>query len=93
MRKELRCSFCGEKDSEVAKLVAGPHVYICDVCITIASRLISDDSNADIQEPKASLWRRLLTRFRRGGCLNKSLFGRMHGYECPPTSAPQAARS
>jgi len=33
----MNCSFCGRRDSEVAKLVAGPRrmlrkVYICDRC-------------------------------------------------------------
>jgi hypothetical protein len=31
-RKQLTCSFCGKSESEVAKLVAGPKVYICDEC-------------------------------------------------------------
>jgi ATP-dependent Clp protease ATP-binding subunit ClpX len=30
--RKLRCSFCGRSDAEVAKLVAGPRVYICDRC-------------------------------------------------------------
>jgi ATP-dependent Clp protease ATP-binding subunit ClpX len=30
--RKLRCSFCHRPDSEVAKLVAGPRVYICDRC-------------------------------------------------------------
>jgi hypothetical protein len=29
----LRCSFCGKGSDEVARLVAGPSVYICDECI------------------------------------------------------------
>ena len=32
----LRCSFCGRARQEVAKLVAGPGVYICDGCVTLA---------------------------------------------------------
>src|SRR5258707_890687 len=27
--RRLRCSFCGKDESKVAKLVAGPRVYIC----------------------------------------------------------------
>jgi hypothetical protein len=30
----LRCSFCGKSAEEVARLVAGPSVYICEQCIT-----------------------------------------------------------
>ena len=29
----LACSFCGKRQEEVAKLVAGPRVFICDECI------------------------------------------------------------
>ena len=32
----LRCSFCGRAQQEVAKLVAGPGVYICSGCVTLA---------------------------------------------------------
>ena len=30
--KRLRCSFCYRTEDQVAKLVAGPRVYICDAC-------------------------------------------------------------
>ncbi|MDP2301702.1 MAG: ATP-dependent Clp protease ATP-binding subunit ClpX [Ignavibacteria bacterium] len=29
----VRCSFCGKDGSEVGSLIAGPDVYICDMCI------------------------------------------------------------
>ena len=32
----LRCSFCGRTQGQCAKLVAGPGVYICDGCVTLA---------------------------------------------------------
>ncbi len=35
-----RCSFCKKRDAEVAKLVAGPGVHICDECVAVASRLM-----------------------------------------------------
>ena len=59
--RRLRCSFCGKNDSEVSKLVAGPRVYICDECITIASRIIEDSSHDDNPPAKAGLtaWRKL----------------------------------
>ena len=43
----LHCSFCGKSQNEVAKLIAGPFVFICDECVeicndVIASRPISD---------------------------------------------------
>jgi ATP-dependent protease Clp ATPase subunit len=38
----LRCSFCKKSEDEVAKLVAGPDVYICDECVVIATRLMRE---------------------------------------------------
>jgi hypothetical protein len=32
-KKRLFCSFCRRSDAEVAKLVGGPGVHICDACI------------------------------------------------------------
>jgi hypothetical protein len=32
-RRTLYCSFCRKDERHVKKLVAGPGVYICDVCI------------------------------------------------------------
>ena len=64
--RQLRCSFCGKRETEVSKLVAGPRVYICDACVAIASRLMdggTDDSQRTKDGP--TFWRRLLTRARR----------------------------
>ena len=61
--RQLRCSFCGKKETEVLKLVAGPRVYICDGCVATASQLMNGPH--DEHEPpkvRASVWRRLLTR-------------------------------
>ena len=35
------CSFCGRSGIDVASLVAGPGVYICERCTTDASQLAS----------------------------------------------------
>jgi ATP-dependent protease Clp ATPase subunit len=32
----LRCSFCGRAQKKVAKLIAGPGVYICGDCVALA---------------------------------------------------------
>lgn len=36
---ELACTFCGLAKDEVAKLIAGPGVYICDGCVTLARQV------------------------------------------------------
>lgn len=33
VRADAVCTWCGRPPSEVAKLIAGPHVYICDRCL------------------------------------------------------------
>jgi hypothetical protein len=38
----LYCSFCGKSQHEVDKLVAGPHVFICDECIDVCSDIIDE---------------------------------------------------
>jgi len=38
------CSFCGRDQTEVAKLVAGPAVYICDECIELCSDIMAEES-------------------------------------------------
>ena len=32
----LHCSFCGRAQAQVAKLIAGPGVYICSGCVALA---------------------------------------------------------
>jgi ATP-dependent protease Clp ATPase subunit len=64
--RKLHCSFCGKSETEVAKLVAGPRVYICDSCVTIASRIISDSNGGD--QPvrvESTIWCKLADRIRR----------------------------
>jgi ClpX C4-type zinc finger len=37
-RRDAVCTFCGRPPSEVAKLIAGPNVFICDACVAHAER-------------------------------------------------------
>ena len=55
-RTRLACSFCGKTSAEVSKLVAGPRVYICDVCVATASRIMSASvcTNSEAAEPSHS---------------------------------------
>jgi hypothetical protein len=39
----LRCSFCAKEQTEVAKLIAGPGVYICNQCIDLCNTIIDDE--------------------------------------------------
>jgi len=63
--KQLRCSFCRKKESEVLKLVAGPHVYICDACVSIATKLMSDDSASAGYTTVPTIWQKLFRGVRK----------------------------
>ncbi len=39
----LKCSFCGKSQKQVRKLIAGPHVYICDECIDLCNEIIEEE--------------------------------------------------
>jgi hypothetical protein len=40
-RRDAVCTWCGRPPTDVAKLVAGPNVYICDRCLGAAERVIA----------------------------------------------------
>jgi hypothetical protein len=40
LKRRLRCSFCSRSESEVAKLIAGPKVHICDSCVGICNTIL-----------------------------------------------------
>jgi ATP-dependent Clp protease ATP-binding subunit ClpX len=44
-KETLTCSFCGKSETEVAKLVAGPRVYICDQCVRTARQVMEQDGD------------------------------------------------
>lgn len=41
VRPDAVCTWCSRPPSEVAKLIAGPNVFICDVCVGSAERAAS----------------------------------------------------
>jgi ATP-dependent Clp protease ATP-binding subunit ClpX len=45
-RDELRCSFCGKHKDEVEKLIAGPHVFICNECVDLCNLIIAEEREA-----------------------------------------------
>jgi len=38
----LCCSFCIKDKDSVAKLIAGPGVYICDECVNLCNRILAE---------------------------------------------------
>ncbi len=41
--RTVKCSFCGRDGSEVASMVAGPDVYICDICIKTSVDILKNN--------------------------------------------------
>ncbi len=46
---EIKCSFCGKSQDDVRKLIAGPHVYICNECIGLCQDILKDEFDADTE--------------------------------------------
>ena len=43
---QLICTFCGKRQDEVRKLIAGPGVCICDACVPLAEGVIGSGAAA-----------------------------------------------
>ena len=41
--RTLRCSFCAKTQHEVAQLIAGPSVFICNDCVDICNDLVAEE--------------------------------------------------
>ena len=39
----LSCSFCGKTQRQARKLIAGPHVYICDECVELCNDILQEE--------------------------------------------------
>ncbi|MFZ5948067.1 MAG: ATP-dependent Clp protease ATP-binding subunit ClpX [Stygiobacter sp.] len=56
--RSVKCSFCGRDGSEVSSMVAGPDVYICDICIKTSVEILKNNIS---QYPKKELTTPTLT--------------------------------
>lgn len=50
----IRCSFCGKRETQVSRLIAGPGVYICSDCIAACSDLLRDEIDTGVQTPQSA---------------------------------------
>ena len=46
----IRCSFCGKRENQTSRLIAGPGVYICSDCVQACSDLLREEYDLDIPE-------------------------------------------
>jgi ATP-dependent Clp protease ATP-binding subunit ClpX len=56
--KQASCSFCGKRENEVRKMIAGPNAIICDECVflcvgMLAGQGIYPDEAPDDEKGKA----------------------------------------
>ena len=52
----IRCSFCGKREGQTQRLIAGPGVCICSECVQACSELLGDEIQVDyrgkLREPE-----------------------------------------
>ncbi|MDR3626879.1 MAG: ATP-dependent Clp protease ATP-binding subunit ClpX [Ignavibacteriaceae bacterium] len=54
-QKIVKCSFCGRDGSEVGSMIAGPDVYICDICISSSVDILKNNLAAYTYKTKNSI--------------------------------------
>ncbi len=54
-QKIVKCSFCGRDGSEVGSMIAGPDVYICDICISSSVDILKNNLAA-FSNQKSGKW-------------------------------------
>ena len=54
--QSMRCSFCGKRENQVERLIAGPGVCICSDCVSACSELLREeiyyDDNGGLRAPE-----------------------------------------
>ena len=45
--QQIRCSFCGKRENQATKLIAGPGVYICSDCVHACNDLLREEVEMD----------------------------------------------
>jgi len=53
--EELTCTFCGRSSSEVTSLIAGPDVYICDICVQNSVEILRSNASKATRRDIGSL--------------------------------------
>ena len=74
--RAIKCSFCGRGQDEVAKLVSGPSVYICNECIRLCNDILEEEMAGSVmfdddQFPKPKEIREFLDNYVIGQDLAK----------------------
>src|SRR5260370_31219956 len=51
-KNTLYCSFCGQSEDEVRKLIAGPTVFICDECVELCMEIIREENKTSFMKSR-----------------------------------------
>ncbi len=46
----IRCSFCGKRQDQVERVIAGPNVYICNECVELCNSIIHEGMVPELEE-------------------------------------------
>ena len=57
MHTPTRCSFCGKPTDAVAKIIAGPGVYICNECVGLCTEILNQSIS---KQPATDDWTQTL---------------------------------
>ena len=49
----IACSFCAKAAPEVAKIIAGPGIYICDECVRLCNEILDSAADRPDTQPDA----------------------------------------
>jgi len=63
---DYRCSFCGKRQDQVRKLIAGPTpVFICDECVTLCKEIVDEEFSGTPRPEPSPPGKSWLDRLRR----------------------------
>ena len=54
-KQSFTCSFCGKKQEQVRRMIAGPGVYICSDCVDMCKDIIAEELSKDEAEGDGKL--------------------------------------
>ena len=58
----VRCSFCGKRENQASRLIAGPGVYICSDCVEACSDLLRQEYSEEYAQRLLKQWPLALLR-------------------------------
>ena len=76
----LYCSFCGKDKDSVAKMVAGPGVYICSECIGLCTQILAMEKAPEIKPQHELPDDELLASLARAQAAAPQIDAAMRGY-------------